>query len=215
VGVPPSELRPAPTSAIADWVVAAGEGTWCNVDAVVPAVFEAYARILVPLLDDEDHVVRWSDWPVQPVPEDVMWDCGGDPRPVLPALLRLLQPATTSPAECVFGLWTGATGGAMEVPPSPILHWPRMYRDYHLFLGPLELTLAIGSHSTRDFPEAYGTGPDVVWPRDRAWFLATDLDAPLCAVGGSESLIAAILGSPDLEAERTEPNEHIWPMTSP
>lgn len=84
------ELRPAPTSAIADWIVSAGEGTWGHVDSMVPAVFDAYVLVLYPLYDDDDVPVRWADWPVQPVPIDVQDGFGGNPRSVLPLMSATL-----------------------------------------------------------------------------------------------------------------------------
>lgn len=42
--------------------------------------------------------------------------------------------------------------------------------------------------------------PTLIWPADRAWFVAGDVDLDSTYVGGSHDLIAAILAEPDLEA---------------
>ena len=48
--------------------------------------------------------------------------------------------------------------------------------------------------------------PNWWWPDDRAWIVVSELDAPSTYVGGSASLVQAILDEPRLEAVRSEPN---------
>ncbi|WP_413768920.1 hypothetical protein [Rhodococcus pyridinivorans] len=42
--------------------------------------------------------------------------------------------------------------------------------------------------------------PNLWWPQDRAWCVATNIDPMASYVGGSRQCIEAILASPDLEA---------------
>ena len=196
------ELRPAPTAAIADWIVAAGEGTWGRVDSMVPAVFDAYVLVLYPLYDDDDRPLRWVDWPVQPVPIDVQ-DCfGGNPRSVLPLLAAALRSATTTPEECRFGIWTGNDGSQIPDQHGSILDWPRGLRDYYLYRGPLEAAVTYGDDDTD-----WWLGPNQIWPADREWFLAADVDPAFAVVGGSEQLIDVILADGALETCRTQPSD--------
>lgn len=46
----------------------------------------------------------------------------------------------------------------------------------------------------------FGPTPNVLWPADRAWFLATEIDYDSTVIGGSRALIDAIVGHPELEA---------------
>ena len=42
--------------------------------------------------------------------------------------------------------------------------------------------------------------PNLVWPADRAWFLASEIDFDSTLVGGSSELIETILGDSKLDA---------------
>lgn len=200
------ELRPAPTSAIADWIVSAGEGTWGHVDSMVPAVFGAYVLVLYPLYDDDDVPVRWADWPVQPVPIDVQDSFGGNPRSVLPLMSAALRSATTTPDECRFGIWTGNDSSQIPDQLGPVLDWPRGLRDYYLYRGPLDAALTYGNDVTDSW-----LGPNQIWPADRAWFFAADIDPAFAVVGGSEALIDAVLADRALETHRTRPSDLPFP----
>ena len=61
-------------------------------------------------------------------------------------------------------------------------------RDYLLFTGSVQ-------HG-----EGWEEGPNLWWPGDRAWCVATEIDFPYTYVGGSRSLIEEALAHPRLEA---------------
>ena len=46
----------------------------------------------------------------------------------------------------------------------------------------------------------WGDTPNIWWPEDRAWYVATDIDLYDTYVGGSEECIEAILSHLELEA---------------
>ena len=78
------------------------------------------------------------------------------------------------------------------VPPSPprrarLLRLP--HRDYFLYRGRLD-----------DVP-GWMEGPNLWWPDDRSWCVASEIDLPWTYIGGAETLIAAILADPDLGAK--------------
>lgn len=50
---------------------------------------------------------------------------------------------------------------------------------------------------------------NLVWPDDRAWCLATEIDSEVTYVGGSEELIAAVLGSEELETRAVSPKARL------
>jgi hypothetical protein len=43
-------------------------------------------------------------------------------------------------------------------------------------------------------------GPNLWWPDDRSWCVASEIDFPYTYVGGSQELIEEILADPSLEA---------------
>ena len=120
------------------------------------------------------------------------------------ALVGLLARHTSTPDHCWFCLWDGYgyLTGAVAVlvanadpvpsaPPRPKLKKSRVRlpgRDYLLFTG----SVAQG--------EGWRDGPNLWWPDDRTWCLASEIDFPYTYVGGSTSLIEEILAHPLLEA---------------
>jgi hypothetical protein len=65
---------------------------------------------------------------------------------------------------------------------------PNPQRSYFLFSGPI--TRAAG----------WRDGPNLWWPDDLAWCVASEIDLPYTYVGGSKELIEAILHEPAIEA---------------
>jgi hypothetical protein len=61
-------------------------------------------------------------------------------------------------------------------------------RDYLLFTGSV------------DQGEGWQDGPNLWWPDDRSWCVASEIDLPHTYVGGSTKLIEQILAHPLLEA---------------
>jgi hypothetical protein len=61
-------------------------------------------------------------------------------------------------------------------------------RDYLLFRGPIAEA------------EGWEDGPNLWWPRDSSWCVASEIDLPYTYVGGSHELIDAIIKHPDIEA---------------
>jgi hypothetical protein len=131
------------------------------------------------------------------------------------ALIGLLAKHTSTPERCWFCLWegygylTGSMAGlvahfwkegdpgrpvpsrAAIRPPRPKLKKSRVRlpgRDYLLFTG----SVTQG--------EGWEDGPNIWWPEDRSWLVASEIDLPYTYVGGSSKLIEAILAHPLLEA---------------
>jgi hypothetical protein len=76
-------------------------------------------------------------------------------------------------------------------------------RTYLVTDGSMADVMAVGStHPNGMFrPEP----PTLIWPADRAWFVASDPDLDSTYVGGSTPMIDALLATPGLEA---------WPVDS-
>ena len=196
---------------------------FAKVRSLLPEGFSGYARVFHPAyLDDaRERPVRWSDvasrtgrtvHPLMQFPrvadlseeprdmyKDPPWGLapqhGSIPEEECRTLVDILGDFTSTPDECYFCLWEGY--GNLD---------PRLYkassrvkapgRDYLLFRGPLD---AVMSFLRRDHG-FWGYSPNIWWPADRAWCVATDIDLYDTYVGGSRDCIEAVLGSPDLEA---------------
>lgn len=72
------------------------------------------------------------------------------------------------------------------------------HRDYLLFSGSLDAATAMGWQAEDDWflPQS----PNLFWPDDHAWCVATEVDRRSTLVGGTARLIASIVGDVELEA---------------
>ena len=163
---------------------------------------------------------------------------GGSPsrgridHPTLDSLCGVLAAHTSDPAHCFFGLCTIQVWeeqfSADELR-QPLLKHP-MGRDYIVLTGPLSaIDQIIKDHSipspSRSFSFAHkGEGPpprpdpsfllrreapNLIWPEDTSWLVASEVDFDSTLVGGSKELIEAIVESPELEAWRLEPTDSL------
>ena len=143
---------------------------------------------IVPLIRPGD---AWISGPTE----------GTLPRPEAQALAKLLRPWTLTPGSCWFGIWEGfgwlegadLRAAAIEAPG----------RRWHLFRAPL-------AHLPRSFdPQFEEQTANLVWPDDRSWCLATEIDSEVTYIGGSEELVASILAAPGLETRATSPEARL------
>ena len=157
--------------------------------SVVPTGFEAYARI--------DHERE-----------------GVLPAHIADTIVSVLARHTTTPDACWMALWAGygyvdidsrgrswqvmfASGTETDPPPPSVFPWPippqrsrtapRVHlpqRDYVLYRGSL--------------PQVTGwmDGPNLWWPEDRAWCVASEIDLRWTYIGGTNALVE------DLTADR-------------
>jgi hypothetical protein len=75
-------------------------------------------------------------------------------------------------------------------------------RDYVVLAGPLRNALRIGRFTFESF---WPQSPNLFWPADRTWCVASEIDFDSTLVGGPMQLIDAILHTPELDA---------WPVTA-
>jgi hypothetical protein len=73
-------------------------------------------------------------------------------------------------------------------------------RNYVLFVGPLA-----GLPALMDVQD--GHSPNLWWPDDRAWCVATEIDLAWSYVGGPAALISDALANPRLEAQPASPDD--------
>jgi hypothetical protein len=124
-------------------------------------------------------------------------------------LVELLREHTSTPASCLFCMWDGwgwdtamyvALPGEQPMPvpdpvPPEVRYGPRVRlpgRDYLLYTGPADAALA--------FAGSPGQTPNLWWPANRAWCVASEIDLSWTYVGGSAELIDELLDEPRLEA---------------
>jgi hypothetical protein len=220
---------------VATWVtehLRGGDPLGIRVGALVPEVFEGYARILHPAYQVEgrpESAIRWSeiarrtgaelrsDTPFRritvppgsavPFGPHGAWDQDARPREgSMPAeiadpLVRVLGRFTTTPGRCWFCMWEGfgfedlnrlAAGTTARVLVS--------YGQDVMFTG--ALTVLAGSWPCWQSPNLW-------WPDDRAWCVATEIDDHSTYVGGSAGCIDAILQTSTLEAVATTPDAFV------
>lgn len=151
----------------------------------------------------------------------------------LAAVLDVLEHWTTSRRECVMALWDGFgwVGGqgaglygsseSTQLPPaypSEVLDGPRLQlpgREYLLFTGPLRAAQQLGHRTPHDLCEQWPwewlarQSPNLLWPRDRTWCLATEIDFDSTLVGGPADLVDALVTSPVLEAYPITPHSDL------
>lgn len=128
---------------------------------------------------------------------------GSAPPPVLAALCTLLAPHTGDPDACWFGVWSGF-GWDYRVGVPETKSISSRDREWDLFRAPLNAM-------RRCFLESGLTHQSVnlVWPEDRSWCVATEIDLVSTYVGGSAGLISAIVASATLEAWEAKPGDDI------
>ena len=194
-----------------------------TVSALVPSVFEAYARVLHPAIRyDGDHDVevpwrdvaahngtsaspcmRWSAVTRGPVDsQPPVWDDGPSeghlPVAVATRLVEVLGRHTTTPGDCLFGRWDGFGYDLADpdVPPRLLL---RGGKDVVLLRG------AVADAARNLAPEPHEQSANLWWPADQAWCVVTDIDLTSTYVGGSAACIDELVATPGLEAFPVDP----------
>jgi hypothetical protein len=149
----------------------------------------------------------------------------------LDALCSILTTHTTGISRCFFGLST--ISGWLDSLPSekvgPLLELPHD-RSYIILTGPLyavhqirrdwssagSLELRLRAEGGNEQNAAMDTqpysareAPNLIWPADQSWFVASEVDFDSTLVGGSTELIHAIIDSPNLEAWHVEATDSL------
>ena len=203
--------------AAASWLAARLHPFCADAGSVIPAGFEAYARLFHPVEAGTfcDRRRRWADVaretgrlvhpemqfhmisrPVgQPAPDGhdpedgPSW--GSLPTSERRALVDVLRPATTTPEHCWFCSWEGL-GGVDDQGVTERVRLPG--RDYLFYAGAVEVALVAPPGL-----EVFDQSPNLWWPDDWAWFVATEIDYAWTYVGGTRDLIDRLLSDDRLE----------------
>ena len=187
---------------------------------VVPPVFEAYARVLHPAhrrtgpAAGEVEQVTWGEVAeangrtAHPLMEwdfitaatasrrqgqPGLWDTcpatGNLGGPTARALSAVLTSFTTTADQCWFAIWEGHTN----------LDDVREHAE-RMRAGWMEMFLIADSITAAGNRFRNLLSPNLWWPQDRAWCVATEIDLMTSYVGGFRQCIDAILASAELEA---------------
>lgn len=200
----------------ADWIGPQLHPVNIDTGSVIPGGFEAYCRIFHPV---EPHwpdarVRKWAEVAAEngriahtemqfhminrpvgsPAPltyvMDGELDWGSLPLQERSHLIDVLRTETTTPDHCWFCIWEGFGGMDFEDVTERV---QLPHRNYVLYAGPIDLALA-ALDSFGDAPS-----PNLWWPDDRAWIVATEIDYAWTYVGGSAGLIDGLLSDDRLE----------------
>lgn len=119
---------------------------------------------------------------------------------------------TTTPEQCWFGVWDGYgwlygraamrplartqaqaahPAVASGVESAPRVHLPN--RDYLLYGGPL---VAAAAFATTPWQQT----PNLWWPADRTWCIASEIDLTSTYIGGAQALVDHVLADARFEA---------------
>lgn len=175
-----TEIRPAADPEAASWLLRP-ELDWWDLVRYGPPGFDAYARIAFP----EDS---------RPEPTGPSGRAPGD---VVGVALATLAAYTTTPASGYAAVWEG-WGGSEPAPEAPRVGVPQ--RTMLLFTGPVDMLRDAPALAWYGAVQGVLQEPHLVWPADRAWCLACEVDEEVeFSVGCSEEafrgLVAALPGA--------------------
>lgn len=170
-----SSVRPAPSRAAADWIVAASRDsvpatffTWG------PNVYDAWARV---------SIARGSD--AEPV-------SGLDDAALYRTTYDVLSAYTRRPSECFVLAWQGSYGRTgITLPDAPVV--TLFGQAMLLFQADLDDVPYVVEVAWGEVPPSGYMPPQFVWPADRAWMVVQDIDeeSSFC-VGGSRAAVAGL-----------------------
>jgi hypothetical protein len=152
------------------------------------------------------------------------------PRATCEVLARVLRPHTQTPTPCWFCLWEGngafwsrahtptyadeasgpdldrywADAGAQDALLGSTPKVEAAHRSYLLFRGRLDAACGFE-------PAGWHVAPNLWWPDDRSWLVATEVDGYSTYVGASGPAIDDVLASSALEAISVAHDVHMDP----
>jgi hypothetical protein len=218
-------MRAAVDVRAAQWLVAGLRGFGESVFSLVPFGFPAYVRVFHPAyrqVGTEAMPVRWTTiaaanarlahpgmqlgaltgsyealHAAQPGVFDHAPQVGTLPPELATMLAAALARHTTTPDECWLAVWNGFAGTRDDVRQAPTFLAP--HRQYHLLRGPVEA-------ATESVTEPLRTqSPNLWWPDDRAWCVATEIDLNSTYIGCGHACRDEVLALPEVEALTIDP----------
>ena len=176
-----------------DWLVGQ-DMPWYQLSAKGPVGFPAYARLrFLPDIPSEGQQTTdlgfAESWYVENPGQ-------------FATVLELLSGYTSTPDNCYFCLWDG-WGCEVIGDDIPIVKIPN--RDYWLFRGALTDWDDWGHDVQFDPRGASDADPAFIWPADRAWCVANDVDPDFAVIGGPTEAIELLIAAPRIDAVTVAP----------
>jgi hypothetical protein len=213
-----------------DWIAQTLPRFEYTVGSLVPPIFTLYSRVLHPAAridpDTGERVpVRWAEVAVHTggvIHQTVEWgsllqagvhhgvgdgsgivwnqepDEGDMPEDQFAALADALVQHITTPDDCWFRLLGRPRRSRHEPSPS------RSARPH-----PLPRQLPAARHRARCRTHLGRVGPNLWWPQDRAWCVASDIDLMSTYIGSSTACALALPAHPDLEVIDTSSSRKV------
>jgi hypothetical protein len=206
-----------------DWVVAGLRGFADSVVSLVPAGFSAYLRVFHPAYRacaSGRAAVTWAEIAqangtqmharvqLGSITGSERYECEGQPgvfdeppvtgtmpAELLDRLATALAGHTSTPGACYFALWDGFGALPRQVRSAPTFSLPQ--RTYHLLTGPAE---AVGELAEASAPFSRSQSPNLWWPQDRAWCVATEIDLKSTYIGAHRACLQDLASLPGVEA---------------
>ncbi|MDZ7933063.1 MAG: hypothetical protein U5N21_24775 [Rhodococcus sp. (in: high G+C Gram-positive bacteria)] len=171
-------MRASSDPSAADWLVHA-DRDWRDLAVRGPLGYESYARL------------RFIPDPAHPDQREGQADVPYDDRSEteqLAVVVATLARHSTTPGDCYFCVWEG--WGGLEVLGAARISLPE--RGAFLFRGPaLDL---LNWEQALDPPGPEGLPiPSFLWPADRAWCIANDVDPHFATIGAGSAAIQDVL----------------------
>ena len=183
-------VRASSDPSAADWLVHA-ERDWWDLAVRGPLGYPSYARL------------RFIPDPTYPGQREGEADAPYDERSEteqLATVVATLSKHTTKPEDCYFCVWEG--WGGLEV--HGVARIARPEREAFLFRGPA-LDLQQWEQAL-DPPGPEGLPiPSFVWPGDRSWCIANDVDPHFATIGASSAAIEDVLADPRVDTVIDDP----------
>jgi hypothetical protein len=145
-------------------------------------------------------------------------------KPELEVLCQLLAGHTADPEHSFAGIWIGwgwVDGTLIDLGPerrgpnaprltpaerARLLRHP-VGREYVLLSGPLTRMPVLAEADA--WGEVWPQSPNLLWPADETWCLASEIDFDSTLVGGTEDLIGALLAAPGLDSWRVRAGDSL------
>jgi hypothetical protein len=213
----------------ADWVVAGVRGFAESVLSLVPAGFTTYLRVFHPAYRacaSGRTPVTWAEiaklngmhmhagvqlgsiigseryeWEGQAGVFDQPPETGSMPFQLLDPLATVLAGHTSTPDTCYFAIWAGLGTLPSHVRSAPTFALPQ--RTYHLLTGPIEAARRLADASA---PFLRWQSPNLWWPQDRAWCVATEVDLKTTYVGADPNCVRELAALPEVETATVPPD---------
>lgn len=182
-------LRPCADLSPADWITRS-EATWTSLALFGPDVFDAYARLRFEPDPSSERQSLHNELPFAD-PAHADGECA-----IVARACEALAVATSTPDECYFAIWAGYADVVPPVPGRPgMSEFSISHRTYYLYRGVVSDAWGwVAPRSPR-----FRDPPAFVWPADRAWCLAADVDPHWAGVGARSDVIRRLTARDDVD----------------